>query len=318
MRLAFLGSGAFGLPTLQRFARDHELVGVVSQPDRKAGRKRVLTPTPAAAWAAQHLPGVEIVKPEDVNEPTVRDRVRAWAVDAWVIIAFGQKLSEALLEDRFAINLHGSLLPRWRGAAPIQRAVEAGDAEAGNSVITIARRMDAGLVLGQNRRPIGHEMTAGELHDALAEDGPAVIEDVLKRHADGSLEGDVQDESLVTRARKLTKPEGWADLSRPAEEVRCKVHGFTPWPGVAATIAGGNVKLVRSRTNGVEPVEAPPGTLVDAQAGVVACGNGSALRVLEVLPQGKKPMCWADFARGRSMRAGDRIHSGPELVGGAP
>ncbi|XOV74482.1 MAG: methionyl-tRNA formyltransferase [Phycisphaerales bacterium] len=160
LRLVFFGSGAFGLPTLKHLASTHQIEAVVTQPDRPAGRKRALTPTPIGAWAEEHLPSVPLLKPENVNEADQLDLVRSFDVGSpderrggWVVIAFGQKLSKRLLADRFAINLHASLLPRWRGAAPINHAILAGDSVTGNSVITLADRMDAGLVLGQSERP---------------------------------------------------------------------------------------------------------------------------------------------------------------------
>ncbi|HVZ95061.1 MAG TPA: methionyl-tRNA formyltransferase, partial [Phycisphaerales bacterium] len=194
MKLLFLGSGEFGLPTLKALAAHHEVLAVVSQPDRPAGRHRRLTPTPIAAWAAEHRSNTPLFKPEDINTPDVISRLHALEADAWVVIAFGQKLSRTLVDDRFVINLHASLLPRWRGAAPINHAMLAGDAETGNSVITIAERMDAGFVLGQSKKPITVELTAGELHDLLASDGPALIEQVLAAHANHSLRPVTQDE----------------------------------------------------------------------------------------------------------------------------
>src|SRR5262245_32820260 len=138
-----------------------------------------MTPTPVGAWATSNLSGVPLLKPAKVNDPAIVAQVRAVPARAWVVIAFGQKLGRPLLEGAFAVNLHASLLPRWRGAAPINAAILAGDAQTGNSVITLADRMDAGLVLAQSRRDIEPEQTAGELHDLLAADGPALISSVL-------------------------------------------------------------------------------------------------------------------------------------------
>ncbi len=300
MRIAFLGAGAFGLPTLESLASGHQIVGVVTQPDRPAGRGRELAPTPIGAWCAAHAPGVPLLKPADVNAPEVMAEVRGWPAEAWVIIAFGQKLSNPLIEGRFAINLHASLLPRWRGAAPINAAILAGDEVTGNSVITIADRMDAGLVLGQSRRAIDPGVTAGELHDALAGDGPALMLSVLEDFARGRVSEQKQDETLVTRAKKLSRADAWLDFSRPAVEARRRVHGLTPWPGVSVNIAGVEAKLLRVRDEAGGA--SSPGTL-DAREGTIACGNGTALRVLEVQPAGGKPMAWPAFARGRTLSA---------------
>ena len=306
MNLVFLGSGAFGLPTLQRLAGDHRLLAIVSQPDRPAGRSRKLTPTPIAEWAAANADGVPIHKPEDINEPGIASELRALDADAWVVIAFGQKLSLALIADRFVINLHASLLPRWRGAAPINWAILAGDTRTGNSVITIAQRMDAGLVLAQDPTDIDPLETAGELHDRLAARGPDLIETVLRSYAAGTLTPQTQDESLVTRARKLSKEDAVVDFARPARECRARIHGLNPWPGVGVMFHVEQLRLARAKDESIPPEQAvPPGTILDAGSGLVACAPGSALRLLEVQPAGKRVMPWADFARGRSVRSGE-------------
>jgi methionyl-tRNA formyltransferase len=268
-----------------------------------------MTPTPVAAWAAEHAPAIPVLKPERVNETEVVAGVRAFPGDAWVVIAFGQKLGKALLAERFAVNLHASLLPRWRGAAPINAAIVAGDAETGNSVITLADRMDAGLVLGTSRRAIEPPQTAGELHDLLAADGPALMVDVLQRHAAGSLHGEVQDESLVTIAHKMSKAEGWVDWTRSAPECRNRIHGLTPWPGVTVRIGAAELKLCRVHVGPQVSESVGAGAIVDATRGLVACGDGTTIGVLEVLPAGKRLMNWSDFVRGHRVARGDLVCS---------
>ena len=326
MRIVFFGSGEFGLPTLAALARGHEVTGVVSQPDRPAGRGGALTPTPIATWAKVNLPGVPLVRSERVSAGEDLARVRALPADAWVVIAFGQKLSAGLLEGKRAVNLHASLLPRWRGAAPINAAVMAGDAETGNSVITLAERMDAGLVLAQSRRAIEPSVTAGELHDLLSADGPALVLGVLADLGGAIARGAVQDESRATRAPKLSRADAWVDWGRPAREVRARIHGLTPWPGVSVTIGGAGgvgaagggaggerVKLLRvadqPQGGGGGGGASEPGRLVDASTGVVACGEGGAVRILEVHPAGRSRMAWGEFARGRRLEAGARVES---------
>lgn len=312
MDLVFFGSGAFGLPTLQRLAHAHRVTAIVTQPDRKAGRGARLTPTPIGDWAAEHLPHVPLLKPGRVSDPESLEQVRAFPADAWVVIAYGQKLSPALLADRFAINLHASLLPRWRGAAPINWAILEGDSQTGNSVITLADRMDAGLVLGQSRRDIEPTHTTAELHDLLAADGPDLVERVLAQHASGTLTPTEQDETLVTHARKLSKQDAWVDFSAPAPACRNRIHGLNPWPGVVVDGAGEPLKILRAQATTLPAEEdSVPGTLLDARQGLVRCAPGTALRLIEVQPSGKRAMPWADFARGRELRASDR------LIGGA-
>lgn len=303
MRIVFFGSGAFGLPTLQALAKRHDVRAVVTQPDKPAGRGGKITPTPIGSWAAEHLPGVPLIKPLKVNESSVLEQIRAFPADAWVVIAFGQKLSRSLLADRFAINLHASLLPRWRGAAPINAAVLGGDTITGNSVITLADRMDAGLILGTSTRPIEPLTTAGELHDLLASDGPDLVESVLHQHAAGTLQPLAQSESLVTIATKLSKSDGQVDFAQKADFTRRVVHALTPWPGVTCTLhttPPQPLKILRVQTTDGAHNEVP-GTLIDPATGTVACGQHTCLQLLEVQPPGKRPMKWADFARGRTI-----------------
>jgi methionyl-tRNA formyltransferase len=313
MNIVFFGSGAFGLPTLEALVKSHRVLAVVTQPDRPAGRGGELTPTPVAEFAAVGLAGLRVLKPENVNVPEVAAQIQGFKADAAVIIAFGQKLSPAVLPgrggDAKAINLHASLLPRWRGAAPINAAILAGDTVTGNSVITIAERMDAGLVLGQDSMAVDMRVTAGELHDQLSARGPVLVESVLAQMQAGTLNGRAQDESHVTKARKLSKSDAWIDFADSAEHGRRRVHGLTPWPGVAVQYRGQALKLLRveARPN---PHDEAPGTILDPALGLVACGAGSSLILLEVQPAGGKRMSWDEFARGR------RPTQGEVLIGG--
>lgn len=317
LRIAFFGSGAFGLPTLRALGALHDLRLIVTQPDKPAGRGGKLTPTPVGEAAATVFASVPLLKPADINAPDMLAAVRDahGPVDAWVVIAFGQKLSEPLLRDRFAINLHASLLPRWRGAAPIHAAILAGDLETGNSVITLAQRMDAGLVLATTRRPIIATHTTAELHDLLAEDGVAPVLRVLAEHADGTLQGQPQNEALATRARKLSRDDAWIDFAEARTSTR-RVHTLNPWPGVAVRILPRDttpspqleeLKLWRVAIDSQDATHhEPPGTLLDADAGLVACARGT-LRLIEVQSPGKKAMPWTDLQRGRKFPTGTRL-----------
>lgn len=310
MGVVFFGGGAFGLPTLERLAGQGRVRAIVTQPDRPAGRGKRPTPTPIADWAETHRPDVPVLKPEKVNEAGTVERIRGFDADAWVVIAFGQKLGRALLADRFAINLHASLLPRWRGAAPIHAAVLAGDAETGNSVITLADRMDAGEVLAQSRRPITPELTTGQLHDLLSGDGPSLIERVLASRAAGTLEPRTQDESLVTLAPKLSRADGVLDFAEEADALRRRVHAMTPWPGASGLLGGERLKILRVETvAGPDPTPGgdAPGALVDPRKGILVCGRGSRLRLVEVQPAGGKAMAWRAFAAGRTLGPGARL-----------
>ena len=301
MRIVFLGSGAFGIPTLEALAVRHEVVAVVSQPDKPAGRGKTLTPTPIAARAAEL--GIPVLKPADVNEASMREAVRGYGADAWVVIAFGQKLSRELLEGVFAINLHGSLLPAYRGAAPIQRAVMDGCAETGVSVISLAERMDAGLVYATRARAIGARETSDEVHDQLSLLGPEAIEWVLARHAAGSLAGAVQDESRATRARKLSKAEATVDLAEvDARTARARINGLNSWPGCTVLVGELQAKLLRVEE--CLDAGAQPGVL--GADGVVRTRSG-AIRILEIQPVGGRGMPMAEFLNGRPKLVGAEI-----------
>ena len=304
MRIVFFGSGAFGVPTLESLVRGHEVVLVVSQPDRPAGRGKTLTPTPLAARALEL--GLEVVRPEDVNEVSVRERIRSAGADAWVVIAFGQKLSRELLEGVFAINLHGSLLPAYRGAAPIQRAVMDGCAETGVSVISLAERMDAGLVYAEARRAIGSTETSDEVHDALAALGPEVIAEVLARHAQGTLVGRMQDEARATRARKLSKNDGTIDFGAlDARAARAIVNGLNPWPGCSVVVGAVPLKLCRVDDGDAQGLGGDVVGVLQADGRVRA--KTGAVRILEIQPLGGRKMPFEEFIRGRAALVGTLV-----------
>ncbi|MGH7245104.1 MAG: methionyl-tRNA formyltransferase [Phycisphaerales bacterium] len=293
LKLVFLGSGAFGLPTLRALIAHHDIALVVTQPDRPAGRGSSLTPTPIAAEIQSSFPHIPLLKPEKINLAEVRDSIRALNADAFVVIAFGQKLGRSLLDGIYAINLHGSILPRWRGAAPINAAILAGDPYVGNSVITLADKMDAGLVLATSSHPLDPSWTTADLHDVLSADGPSLVENVLRDRP----EGVVQDESLVTIAPKFAKADGWVDFTQTADECRRRIHGLNPWPGVTVQFRGHPLKLHRAKSLDHSNQQASAGALIDPGTGIVACAN-SSLQLLEVQPANKRPMPWPDFARG--------------------
>ena len=282
MRLLLFGSGAFGVPTFEALAAAHEVLALVGPPDRPAGRKRVPTAAPAVAWA--EAAGVAAWRSEDVNEPGFVGRVAAAAPDASVVIAFGQKLGPALLEAMgdLSVNLHGSLLPAWRGAAPVQRSVMAGERETGVSVIALAERMDAGVVYGRASLAVGPAETAGDVHDRLAALGPAAVAGVLDRFAAGELAFEAQDEARATRAAKLSKADGTVDFAGgDAAAVAARINGLNPWPGCRVRVTGPGGEdageLLLRRTEPVPAGEPGPGRTA---AGVVL--PGALLRGAEV------------------------------------
>ncbi|MEE2681582.1 MAG: methionyl-tRNA formyltransferase [Planctomycetota bacterium] len=299
MRLVFLGSGAFGLPTLRALADTHEVVQVVSQPDRPAGRSRTMTATPVAQWALEA--GVPLERPADVNAPESVAGIRGLDPDALVVIAFGQKLAPPLLEDLPAFNLHASLLPAYRGAAPINRAMIDGCTRTGVSVIALAQTMDGGVVYTREAVEIDPRETAGELHDRLARLGPEAVGSVLDALAEGRLEGSVQAEDAVSPAPKLSRADATVHFDQSAARVRARIHGLTPWPGCDVLLGGTRLRLLRVLDHPEREVEAGPGTLLED--GLLACASG-CLEVLEVQPQGKKAMSFEAYRNGRSIPPG--------------
>jgi methionyl-tRNA formyltransferase len=292
MRILFLGSGEFGLPTLQHLMTEHDIVGVVTSPDRTAGRNRKPTPTPIGNWAEQA--GLHLLKTDNINSDEMLAKITALHIDAMVVIAFGQKLSDELINAQRTMNLHASLLPRWRGASPINAAIVHGDSTSGVSVITLAQKMDAGLILGQVETTIGATETAGELHDRLSLLGPNLVLEVLE----GNGEAHIQDETLVTYASKLSRKDALLDLSQDAQTVAQTIRGLSPWPCCHMTIGGVDCKILRAIAN------TSSGVIGEVlEDGSIATGTGS-IEILEMKPAGSKAMSWKDFCNGRSIQAG--------------
>lgn len=315
MRLLFFGSGAFGVPTLEALCVEHTVVAVVTQPARPAGRKRRLTPTPIAEWAERR--GLTVWPIEDVNAPEAVERLRCVGAEASVVIAFGQKLSPEVVAagGELMVNLHGSLLPAYRGAAPIQRAMMDGCTQTGVSVIALAERMDAGRVYGTASLEIDPLETAGELHDRMAGLGPAAIGGVLADLAAGRLRPVTQDEALATRAPKLTKADGTVGFDASASAIRARVHGLNPWPGCRVLWSGGELLLrrvraesrrgtseeARAEADGAVPGTVLPSLRVAAQEGVV--------ELLEVQQPGKRVVSFEVFQRQGGLRKGEVLRS---------
>jgi methionyl-tRNA formyltransferase len=290
-------------------AAGHEIVQVVSQPDRPAGRGRELTPTPIAHAAL--AAGLPVLRTADINREALPE------ADLMVVIAFGQKVADAVVNrPRLgSINLHASRLPKYRGAAPINWAILSGETVAGNSVIRLAQRMDAGDVLGQSELTIDELETAGELHDRLAADGATLLPRVVVELASGTAVGTPQDSSLATLAPKLSREVSKLDWTHPAAEIALKIRGLYPWPGCrvkvcdAAIDAIDTLRLVRARFH--RRVDDEGGRWLPGEVntvGEVQAGDGS-VEIVEVQPDGKRPMSLADYRRGHTWCAGLRLVS---------
>lgn len=315
MRVLFLGAGEFGVPTFQHLHDQHEVVALISQPDRPAGRMRQLTATPAAHWAQEN--GINTFKTENVNTPEFVAQVAALKADVAVVIAFGQKLSPELIAaaGKLTVNLHSSLLPKYRGAAPINWAVINGESQTGVSVIALAQQMDAGLIYAQSVTGIEPYETAGELHDRLANLGPQAVTQVLDDMAADQLKGIAQDPTQATRAPKLSKADSIIDFSLDAVSLRNRIHGLTPWPGVTTqwyrNPEDSNkppvpLFLRRVSVHSEKGNHDQPGLVL--ADGSIACGLGS-IDLLEVQLPGKRVMTLKEFIQGNPMLPGQRLAS---------
>ena len=300
MRIVFAGTPAFAVPSLRAANLQGEVIAVYTQPDRPAGRGRGLTPSPVKLEAIQR--GIPVLQPETLKRTESQQALRDMAPDLLVVVAYGLILPRAVLEiPRFGCwNVHASLLPRWRGAAPIQRAIEAGDSETGVCLMQMEAGLDTGPVLLAQTTPIGPEETGGQLHDRLAELGAGVLADGLAlRRADVLPRPWKQPEAGVTYAHKLDKHEARLDWNEHAPALARKVRAFEPWPVAEATVAG-----ERLRIHGAVALELAhgfaPGTLLAAgkQGLDIACGQG-ALRLRVVQREGGKAITAADYVNAR-------------------
>ncbi len=300
LRVVFAGTPAFAVSPLKALQGHHEIVGVLTQPDRPAGRGRELRASPVKEVAL--AAGLPLLQPRTLrNDPAAIDALAAWQPDIMVVVAYGLILPPAVLDlPRLGcLNIHASLLPRWRGAAPIQRAILAGDAQSGVTIMQMDAGLDTGAMLLREAIPIGAETTAGELHDELAILGARLIVDALDDCASGRARPQPQPAEGATYAAKLDKSEAQIDWTQPAAQIDRQIRAFNPWP-VAETRAGGEpLKLLRSRLPGASrpPADAPAGTVLGLQGDAleVACGDGQRLQVLTLQRAGRRPVGARDY-----------------------
>jgi methionyl-tRNA formyltransferase len=305
MRVVFAGTPEVALPSLAAIADSaHELVGVVTRPDAPSGRGRRLAPSPVAE-AAGAL-GVPVLKPAHPREPEFQSALRALAPDVCPVVAYGALLPESALEIPVHgwVNLHFSLLPAWRGAAPVQRALWAGDDVTGATTFRIVKELDAGPTFGLMTETIRPRDTAGELLDRLAEGGAALLVATLDGLADGSLEARPQSEDDVSFAPKISVDDARVDWRQPAALIDRQVRACTPAPGAWTTYAGERLKL-----GALTPADGnlPPGELMAGKNTVVVGTGTDAVRLGEVQAVGKRPMAAADWARGLRLAGGEEL-----------
>jgi methionyl-tRNA formyltransferase len=303
MRVVFMGTPAFAVPTLAEIAgQGHEIAAVYTRPPAAAGRGLAVTLSPVHALAERLQ--APVLTPKSLRSEAAAETFRSHEADVAVVVAYGLILPPAILDAPIlgCLNLHASLLPRWRGAAPIHRAVMAGDRETGVAVMRMEAGLDTGPVAMAERVAIGPDETTGELHDRLMALGADLMGRALAALSRGSLAFTPQSEEGVTYAPKITNDEARLDWSQPAATLHDRVRGLSPFPGAFTMLETERLKVLRtSRTEG----EGAPGTLLDG-AGTVACGEG-ALRLVQVQRSGRGPMGAEEFLRGARLKAGDRL-----------
>ncbi|WP_137973901.1 methionyl-tRNA formyltransferase [Pseudomonas sp. F(2018)] len=298
MRIIFAGTPEFAAQHLQALLdAGREIVAVYTQPDRPAGRGQKLMPSPVKQLALQH--SIAVYQPQTLRDPAAQAELAALKPDLMVVVAYGLILPQVVLDTPRlgCINSHASLLPRWRGAAPIQRAIQAGDASSGVTVMQMEAGLDTGPMLLKVTTTITAEDTGGSLHDRLAQLGSAAVVEAVTKLAAGELQGEVQDDSLATYAHKLNKDEARLDWSRPADKLERLVRAFNPWPICHSTLNGEPLKVLAAQLgegNGT------PGTVLAADKNglTVACGEG-ALRLTRLQLPGGKPLAFSDLYNSR-------------------
>jgi methionyl-tRNA formyltransferase len=312
MRIGYIGSGRFGLPCLNAL-RDskHVLEFILTQPSKAAGRGRKATQTPVAQWAITNQ--ITFIETDNASNPSVIEKVRDVNPDLILVIAFGQKICDELinLPSKGMINVHGSLLPKYRGAAPINWAIANGESETGVTIATVTSKWDAGLILAQHKTPINPDENAEHLSDKLSELAAPLLLEAIGKIEDGTAEYREQDHSQASRAPKLKKSDGYVDFSLPAQTIRNMIRGFWPWPGISAVynskITGKNcrITIVEAQVvKGDNPENLIHGTL-DKNLNII-CGS-DALGITQIKPAGRSTMTFEAFINGYHVAALDRF-----------
>ena len=305
-KIVFMGTPAFALPSLERLLAAHDLLAVVTQPDRPAGRKKQLRPSPVKQLALSH--GLPLFQPRRVREPQAIEALRQLKADLFIVVAYGQILPQALLDlpRQGTINVHASLLPRWRGAAPIQAAIRAGDAESGVTIMLLDAGLDTGPLLSKRSLELMPDETGASLHDKLSLLGADLLLETIPAYLSGEIAPQAQDDSLATYAPQIKKSEGEIDWNMPALEIDRLVRAFTPWPGAFSHWAGKTLKIISGR-----PYDgaAKPGS-VQQRDGELAIGTGAGFYLASELQlAGKKRLTARDFINGHGDIIGAQLEA---------
>ncbi|MBI4263081.1 MAG: methionyl-tRNA formyltransferase [Acidobacteria bacterium] len=316
MRSVFFGTPEFAVPTLRRLlASRHTVCGVVTQPDRPRGRGHQVSESPIKARARAH--GLPVLQPERLKAPDFAETLRSWQPDLGVVAAYGRIIPEAIimLPRLGMINVHASLLPKYRGAAPVQRAVMDGETETGVTIMRLEPTLDTGPMLAKVVRPIGPDETADAVERDLSEMGAVLLVEVASQIADGTAHEEPQDDRRSSYAPRLTKEDGLIDWTLSAASIHNRVRGLYPWPHAYTYLGDARLILLRTRAE-EEPTDEAPGTLVEVsrEAIHVATGRRGRLAILELQAEGRRPMTAREFLSGHPLRPGARFTGprGPE------
>ena len=309
MVIVFFGTPQFAVPTLDALlASRHEVRGVVTQPDKPRGRGQKVADSPVKAAAIAH--GLPVFQPDRLRDPQVAGMLASWKPDLGVVAAYGKLIPEDLLRiPRFGmINVHASLLPKYRGAAPVHRAVIDGEPQTGVTIMQMANALDAGDMMARIARPIGADETSDVVERDLADLGARLLVDVVDRIEAGTASAEPQDEAAFTYAPRLTKEEGRVDWTLPARAIHNRVRGLYPWPHAYAFLDGSRFILLRTHVVD-DTSSAEPGKIVDVTRDAirVATGHGGVVAIDELQAEGKRPMRTRDFLAGRPLQPGGRF-----------
>jgi methionyl-tRNA formyltransferase len=319
VRIVFFGTPDFAVPSLEGLIAEHTVVGVVTQPDRPRGRGQRVTDSPVKAVARAH--DLPVLQPTRLRDPETMAALSDLSPDLGVVAAYGKLIPREMLQlpRHGMINVHASLLPKYRGAAPVHRAVINGDEETGVTIMRMVVALDAGAMLTKVTRPIGADETSDVVERDLARLGVAPLLSVITQLAEGTVGEEPQDDSQSTYAARLTKEEGLIDWTLPAAAIHNRVRGLYPWPHAYTHSSGSRLIVLKSQVEDGHTSEAP-GTLVSVEREhiSVAAGQGTRLSLLEVQPEGRRAMAVRDFLAGHPIPIGAQFGSGPGQAGARP
>ena len=310
MRIVFFGTGDFAIPSVKRLlGSGHDMVSAVTRPDTRMGRGWKVQPAPIKAILEKTSPGMNVLQPEDLSDKVFMSSLEEARADVFVVIDYGCILKKDILDmpEKYCLNLHPSLLPRYRGAAPINRAILAGEKETGNTVIRMNERMDAGDIVSQETTAIGEYEDAVSLSERLAQSGAELLIKTLDEIAGGKEKLTRQEEEKATYAPKLRKSEGRIDWNEDASSIVLKVKAFRPWPGAYTYLNGKALKVSQAAVEAISRADIPPGSVVSAGPGLVVSAGKGAVRIAVLQSEGKKPMTSDEFLRGHDISKGTTL-----------